>query len=202
MLLSPQELLQYTKALGYFGIALVIFVETGLFFGFVLPGDSLLFIVGMLAASGVFHIGLLLIVICGLAFVGYLFGYWFGDRLGSWLMNRKESIFFRKQYIESAKVFYQRHGAKAIIIARVVPIVRTFAPIVAGMVKMPYKTFFWCNLLGAVLWGLSFVLAGFFLGNRFPLLIHYLLPMVVVIIILSIAPGVISLIKNNNNRAR
>ena len=196
MLISTPEIMHYVEIIGYVGLAVVIFVETGLFFGFVFPGDSLFFISGMLAAKGYFNVWILVFIFFSTAVLGYFFGYWFGDKLGGWLQKRPESIFYRRRYLEAAKQFYQKHGAKTVVLARIVPVVRTFAPIVSGMVKMPYIQFAIYNILGAFLWVTSFTLGGYFLGTRYPLIMDYFLPISVGIILLSILPGVYAFIRN------
>ena len=195
MLVNPQELIQWTEALGYVGLALIVFVETGVFFGFVLPGDSLLFAAGLLAAKGYFNIWLLLLVLSGSAILGYFFGYWFGARLGGWLEKRNESFFYRKKHLALARDFYQKHGGKAVLFARVIPIVRTFTPIVSGMVSMPIGRFVLFNIAGSFLWSGTFGLAGYFLGVRFPALIELILPIALTIIVLSLLPGLWAMIK-------
>ena len=195
MMLKPEEMMHYAEVLGYVGLGLVIFVETGLFFGFVLPGDSLFFVSGLLAAKGYFNITILMLVFVLTAIAGYFFGYWFGDRLGGWLENREESIFFRPKYLVMAKEFYQKHGKKTILLARIVPIVRTFAPIVSGMVKMPYGQFVIFNIIGAFIWVGLFTLSGYYLGAKYPVIMDYFLPIAAAIIILSILPGVVAFCK-------
>ncbi len=189
------DLVHWIETIGYVGIFLIIFIETGFFFGFFLPGDSLVFTAGLLAAKGIFSLWILLPLLIITAFVGYLIGYWFGDKLGHWLLNRKESIFFRRQYIIQARKFYEKHGATALLLGRLVPIVRTFVPIVAGMVDMPYKRYVFFNFIGAVLWGGCITLLGYYIGGLIPDAVHFLLPAVIVIIILSVLPGVFHYIK-------
>jgi membrane-associated protein len=184
------DLTAWISTLGYFGLILIIFLETGVFFGFFLPGDSLLFVSGVLAAQGVFNIFILIPVLVLTAFLGYAFGYWFGFRLGHWLMARKESFWFRKRYIESAKVFYARHGRKTLILGRFVPVIRTFIPIVGGMAEMPLRKYLLFNAIGALLWALGLPLLGYFLGDIIPDAGKYIVPIVLFVIFLSILPAI------------
>lgn len=184
------NILQLVTLIGYIGIIAIIFSETGLFFGFFLPGDSLIFAAGLLAAKGIFNIWILVPLLIISAILGYSVGYWFGDKLGNWLLKRRESFFFKRHYLEKARDFYNRHGGKSLVIGRLVPIVRTFVPIVAGMVEMPFKKYCLYNIAGAILWGGGIALTGYYIGNLFPQLIHYILPITIVIVIFSIMPGI------------
>ncbi len=189
------DLTHWISTLGYFGLVLIIFLETGLFFGFFLPGDSLLFVSGVLASQGVFNIFILIPVLVVTAFSGYAFGYWFGYRLEHWLMARKESFWFRKRYIERTKVFYERHGGKTLILGRFVPVVRTFIPIAAGMAEMPLRKYLIFNLIGAMLWALGLPILGYLLGGIIPDAGKYIMPIVVGVIFLSILPGIFEYFK-------
>jgi len=140
------------KAIGYFGIFFIIFAESGLFFGFFLPGDSLLFTAGLLASQGYFDIAILILLTTLGAILGDQIGYLFGKKVGPKIFNYDESLLFKKKYITDAENFYQKHGKKTIILARFVPIVRTFVPILAGVGKMHYRTFFSYNIIGGILW--------------------------------------------------
>jgi len=195
MLIGTAEIMHITRTLGYWGIAAVIFTETGLFFGFFLPGDSLLFAAGLLAAKGYFNILVLLMVVLVTAIIGYLVGYFFGDKLGFWLMKKPDSLFYKRRYLELARSFYQKHGGKAVALARVVPVVRTFAPIVAGMVRMSWPRFVFFTVFGAIIWVCVFAFGGYYLGVRFPSLIDWLLPLSFLIVLLSIIPGVVGYFK-------
>ena len=158
----------WVETIGYVGILLIIFVESGLFVGFFLPGDSLLFIAGMLAEKGIFDITILVPAMIVTAIAGYMLGFWFGDKLGHWLLKRKDSLFFKKRYLTQAHAFYEKHGGKALVLGRLVPIVRTFAPIVAGMADMPYRRYFFYNVLGALVWCGGVTLLGFFYWRHTP----------------------------------
>jgi membrane-associated protein len=190
--LDPQTIINA----GYVVIAIVIFAECGLLIGFFLPGDSLLFTAGFLASqnSGV-EIWTLSIV-CGLAAAsGPLVGYWYGAWAGPRLFNREDSIWFHKRNLIRAHEFYERHGGKALIIARFMPIVRTFAPVVAGMAGMNYPGFVLYTMIGAIVWAIGMTWLGYFLGSLIPDAGRYLEYIVALIIIVSIAPPVIHVLR-------
>lgn len=146
-------------------LSAIVFAETGLFFGFFLPGDSLLFTAGMLAAGGFFDIRILLISLIVAAIIGDQVGYVTGKYVGKKLFNRPDGTFFRKEYVEKTHRFYEKYGVSTIVLARFVPIIRTFAPIVAGVGSMKYRTFITYNILGGLGWVLLMCGAGYFLGN-------------------------------------
>ncbi len=183
------DLVSFIRGAGYLGLALVVFAESGLFFGFLFPGDSLLFTAGFLASQGYFSIGILVPLLFLSAILGDQFGYAFGRRVGPALFRREDSRFFKRSHLERAHVFYKEHGASTIVLARFVPVVRTFAPIVAGASRMHYGTFLIYNLLGGVPWAVGLTLAGYVFGNIIPNPDHYVLPVVLVIIVLSMLPA-------------
>jgi membrane-associated protein len=185
------DIVHWVTTLGYIGLFVIVFSEMAFFFAFFLPGDSLALTAGILAHKGLFHLPLLFVVFLSAAFLGYLFGYWFGEKLGGWLMSRKDSIWFRKEYIIRAHKFYTKHGGKAIMLGRLVPVVRTFVPIVAGMANMSYRRFACFNFAGAFIWGIGFTLAGYFLGSFVPNITKIFLPIVCTVILLSLMPGFI-----------
>ena len=174
--------------LGLVGVFAIIFAESGLFFGFFFPGDSLLFTAGLLASQGHFNILLLWVgtTICAIA--GDSVGYAFGKRIGPKLFTKEDSLFFHKEHIHRTEVFYAKHGKKTIILARFIPIVRTFAPILAGIGRMEYKTFLSYNIVGGVLWTTTLLLFGYTLGAIIPSVDRYLLPIILGIIALSFLP--------------
>ena len=174
------------QTIGYIGIFFMVFAESGLFFGFFFPGDSLLFTAGFLASQNIFDIKILVPLMIIGAVSGDSVGFWMGGKFAKWLMSRHESFFFKKEYIERANKFYNKHGGKALIMARFVPAVRTFVPIVAGMANMEYKKFISFNVFGGLLWGAGMTLLGYYLGNVIPDVEKYLLPIIGVIIIASI----------------
>ncbi len=190
----------FIHAAGYAGIFAIIFAESGLFFGFFLPGDSLLFTAGIFASQGFFSITLLIILTFFAAILGDSVGYWFGFLTGPKLFRKKNSFFFHKDHVARAKNFYARHGGKAILLARFLPIVRTFAPIVAGIGGMNYRAFLFFNVLGAVLWAMGVPLAGFLLGQSIPHIDKYLLPIILGIIVLSLLPSVPPFLKARKKR--
>lgn len=184
------DLIELIKTVGYIGLFAIVFAESGLFFGFFLPGDSLLFTAGFLASQNILNIWILLPLVVVAAVGGDQAGYWIGNRFGDWLLNKEDSFFFKRRHLDRANAFYNQHGGKTLVIARFIPVVRTFVPIVAGMAKMRYGNFFTFNVIGGTAWGLGLTLAGFFLGSVIPGVDKYLLPIVVVIIIVSVLPGV------------
>ena len=181
---------------GYFGLTAIIFIETGLFFGFFLPGDSLLVTAGLLASQGfsldVYLLGALLNVA---AIVGDNTNYWIGRYMGPRVFTRDESLFFRRRHVERAHDFYVRHGAKTIVLARFMPIIRTFAPLVAGVARMSYKTFVTYSVLGGTLWIWSMLFVGYFLGRLVPGIDKHIEKVIIVVIFLSILPGIIGWLK-------
>jgi membrane-associated protein len=178
---------------GYVGLTAIIFVETGLFFGFFLPGDSLLVTAGLLASQGfsldVYLLGLLLNIA---AVVGDNTNYWIGRFMGPKVFTREESLFFRRRHVERAHEFYERHGAKTIVLARFMPIIRTFAPLVAGVARMSYRTFLTYSVLGGTVWIWSMLFIGYFLGRMVPGIDKHIEKVIIVVIFLSILPGIIS----------
>src|SRR3989338_3704054 len=196
------DLVPLIKTAGYFGIFFIVFAESGLFIGFFLPGDSLLFTAGFLASQKILNIAILLPLTFVAAVIGDSFGYTFGRRVGYKLFRREDSIFFHKDHLEKARAFYEKHGGKTIIIARFIPVVRTFAPILAGVGKMQYSTFLFFNVIGAIIWAIGVTMLGYFLGNAIPGIDKYLLPIIVFIILVSILPGIIHVLKNKEDRAK
>ncbi len=188
--------------LGYFALFGAIFAESGLFVGFFLPGDSLLFTAGIIAATGQLNIWVVVIGCFIAAVLGDQFGYWFGNKLGDRFYKMKESFFFKRHYIDQTQDFYKKHGKKTLVIARFTPVVRTFAPIVAGIAKMPYGEFATYNVLGGFLWAVALPLLGYFLGKRIPNIDHYLMPIVIVIIVASFIPPVLHLVAEQKKHGK
>lgn len=187
---GDQALPALIMSIGYIGLFGIVFVESGLFIGFFLPGDSLLFTAGLLASQGYLNIYITIVVIAVAAVLGDNVGYAFGSRVGRRIFEKKDSFFFNQNNLVKAENFYEKYGSATIILARFVPIVRTFAPIVAGMSKMSYKKFVVNNIVGGLLWTFSMTLAGFFLVRIFPGIENHLTLVVVIIIIISILPPV------------
>jgi len=171
---------------GLWAIFLTIFAESGLLIGFFLPGDTLLFGAGFLASQGYFALSYLLIGGVIAAVLGDNLGYYIGQRFGPRVFSREESVFFHKDHVERAKTFYAKYGAVTIILARFVPIVRTFAPVLAGVGKMNYPTFVAYNIIGGVLWIVSMSLLGFFLGASIPNIDRYVLPIILAAVVFSL----------------
>ena len=173
---------------GTIGLIAVIFAESGLLIGFFLPGDSLLFTAGLLASQGKLNLAVIIVGCCAAAVAGDQVGYQFGNRVGPALFRRQDSRFFKQEYVERAQAYFDRYGARTIILARFVPIVRTFAPIVAGIGTMKWRTFAQYNVIGGVGWAAGVILAGNILGKTVPSIDKYLLPAIVVIVALSLIP--------------
>lgn len=182
------DLTQAIEVLGYPGIFAIILAESGLFFGVSLPGGSLLFTAGLLASQGFLNIYILLAVVIVAAVLGDSIGYWFGSWVGPALWRRPDGRFFKKSYLEQTKSFFDEHGSRTILLARFIPIIRTFAPILAGVAQMHYRTFFVYNLLGAVVWGGGFVVGGYLLGETVPQVEHYLEYVIIAIIVATMIP--------------
>ena len=185
---------------GFYLILFVVFAETGLFFGFFLPGDYLLFLAGMFVATGKLDVSILVMVLglIAAAFLGNFVGYWFGFRTGPILYRRKDSFFFKKKYLKAAEEYYHKQGAFALIFGRFVPIVRTFAPIFAGVVKLDLKRFAFYNFAGAVLWISSLTLLGYFLGKQFETEIEkYLGYIILGFIFITTIPIIVTILKRN-----
>ncbi|MFA6340856.1 MAG: VTT domain-containing protein [Candidatus Paceibacterota bacterium] len=194
--LEPKMLIE---TFGLIGIFCIVFAESGLFFGFFFPGDSLLFTAGFLASQNYLGLDLLLIGSFVCAVLGDNTGYWFGKKVGPKIFNKEDSVFFHKDHVKKAQDFYDKYGNKTIILARFVPVVRTFAPIVAGVGNMKYRNFLTYNIIGGFLWSFLLILSGYYLGTIIPGADKYLLPIVLVIIVLSVLPGVFEIVRKNRH---
>jgi membrane-associated protein len=194
------DLVGIIKTAGYAGLFGIIFAESGLLIGFFLPGDSLLFTAGFLASQGLLHIWVLIPLLFAAAVIGDNVGYAFGRRVGPKVFNRPNSLFFQKTYIARAQHFFEQHGGKTIILARFVPIVRTFTPVLAGVGNMHYRTFVGYNIIGGFLWTAGLSLLGYYLGKSIPNVDHYLLPIVAIIIIISLLPSGIHVARDKTFR--
>lgn len=182
---------------GYVGLFAIVFIETGLFFGFFLPGDSLLVTAGLLVAtrpefSQALDIRTLGVLLSAAAILGDNTNYWIGRTAGPRLFAREDSLFLKRKHLARAEEFYARHGAKTVVLARFVPIVRTFAPLVAGAARMSYRTFVTYSVAGGLAWIWSMLLLGYYLGSRVPGVARYLEVVIIGIILLSILPGLAS----------
>lgn len=180
---------------GMAGLILVVFSETGLMVGFFLPGDSLLVTAGLFAAKGDLNIAWLNVALAGAAIVGDATGYWIGRRAGQALYSRPDSFFFRREHLVKTHEFYERHGGKTIVIARFMPIIRTFAPVVAGAANMTYRRFAVYNVAGGIGWVVSMTLTGYFLGRAVPNIEKNIHIVVAVVIFLSLLPGIIAYLR-------
>jgi membrane-associated protein len=184
------------NTIGYLGIFLVIFAESGLFFGFFLPGDTLLFTAGLLASQGYFNIAILIFIIVFAAVLGDQIGYLFGKKFGPKIFTRNESFYFKKRYVTDAENFYKKHGKKTVILARFIPVIRTFIPILAGVGKMHYRTFITYNIIGGTIWGASITLLGYFLGEKIPNIDTYIIPILLLVVFISILPTLFSFVSS------
>lgn len=188
------------KAGGYLAVGGIVFAESGLLIGFFLPGDSLLFTAGVLASQGYIDIAVLIIITFAAAVIGDTVGYLFGKKMGPKIFSREDSVFFDKKHIARAQKFYNHHGGKAITLARFMPVVRTFAPIVAGVGNMSYRAFISYNILGALLWAVGLPLIGFFAGSYIPDVDKYLFPIIIGILLLSVSPAFVHAIRHKSDR--
>ncbi len=209
--LNPKNIIEFLTTKGlpltYAGLIFIIFAETGLAVGFFLPGDSLLVVAGLFAYDGKLNVFILLTSLFVAAVVGDAVGYYSGLKLGPRVFTRQKSFFFRPSHLEKAHAFYEKYGGKTIIIARFVPIVRTFAPIVAGAAQMPYRQFVVYNVVGGFLWVFSMILAGYFLGSfverAFGISLEdHIEKVVIVVVFLSLMPPLIEYLKSRREKAR
>ncbi len=189
--IDPLELI---RTFGYIGMFGIIFAETGLLVGFFLPGDTLLFTAGFLASQGKLNIWILFPICLFAAIVGNSVGYAIGLKAGSALFRRKNSTFFDPEHLHRASAFFDRHGGKAVVLARFVPVARTFVPVVAGAGRMQYSRFTLYNVAGAIPWTIGVTILGFFLGHMIPNIDRYLLPIVLCAVLVSAAPTLLRLI--------
>lgn len=199
-LIDPVKLLREG---GFYLLLFVVFAETGLFFGFFLPGDYLLFLAGMFVATNKLDVSIymLLVGLMTAAISGNFAGYWFGKKTGPVLYQREDTLFFKKRYLKAAEEYYKKQGAFALIMGRFIPIVRTFAPIIAGIVKLDFKKFAFYNITGAFLWITSLTLLGFFLGRSFEKEINdYLLYIIVGFILITAIPLIVTYLKRKMGR--
>ena len=187
--LSPETILQ---AGGIGLLVLIVFLESGVFFGFFLPGDSLLFTAGLLAGSGLLESDLpsLLLMLNVAAMGGYSFGFFFGNRMGKLMLMMKDNLFYKRRYLEMTRSYYDRHGKFTLVIGRFLPIIRTFVPILAGLAGVGTRQFMIFNVLGSLVWTCSFVTAGYLLGQSFPAIKDYLEWIVIGFVLLTAIPVV------------
>jgi membrane-associated protein len=186
------------KAGGYIGIAVVVFMESGVLLGIFFPGDSLLFAAGLLSAAGFLDPTLLIPLVVVAAILGDSVGYWFGKNVGTNFFKRKDSRFFKQEYLKRTELFYQKYGGRAVVLARFVPIVRTIAPILAGIGTMHYSTFLKYNVIGGSLWGIGMISLGYTLGSIIPDSERYILPLSLVIVVVSFFPIFINIFRGKH----
>ncbi len=185
---------------GLAGLAMIVFIETGLLVGFFLPGDSLLVTAGLFAARGDLNVVYLILVLSLAAIVGDTVGYNIGARTGPKLFSRPDSLLFNRKHLISTREFYERHGPFTIVIARFVPIIRTFAPVVAGIGAMEYRRFLAYNVVGGIGWVLVTVLGGYFLGQMVPNIHDHLHKVIAIVIVLSLLPAIIKVARERLRR--
>lgn len=201
-LYDPEGLKELIRSGGAPLVCTIVFIETGFFVGFFLPGDSLLVTAGIFAAAGVAPLRWLLLPVMACAIAGDQIGYWIGRTMGPALYRREDSLFFRRSHLQRAHDFYEKYGGRAVIFARFVPIIRTFCPPVAGAARMPYTRYLMFDIFGGVLWVGAMILGGYFLGRSVPNIgqrIHYV---IAVVVVLSLLPAVISIVRARRAVAR
>jgi membrane-associated protein len=187
---------------GILAIAAIIFAESGMMLGFFLPGDTLLLAAGVFAAQGKISLGLSIAAIAVAAILGDNTGYSIGKVMGPRLFKKKDGILFRHEYVERTEAFYEKHGAKTMLLSHFIPIVRSFAPFVAGVGKMPRWKFFLYDAVGDIIWALLITMLGYWFGSRIPNIDHYVLPTVIVVMVLSFAPMLWHLLGDREARTR
>ncbi len=200
MQINIMDLITFIQGAGSLGVAALVFAESGLFIGFFLPGDSLLFTAGILASQGYMNILILILLTFPAAVLGDNVGYAFGKKVGPRIFRKQESVWFNPDQLRKANVFFMKHGAKAIVLARFMPVIRTFTPILAGAGDMPYKKFLVYNLIGGAIWAIGIPLAGYYLGSAVPDIDKYILPIIVIILLSSVLPAVPHLLRSRKHK--
>lgn len=193
------DLAALIQTVGLLGVYTIVFVESGLLIGFFLPGDSLLFTAGFLSSQGFFDITLLTIGAFIAAVIGDSVGYYIGHKFGRQLFQKEDSLLFQKSHLKTAEAFYEKHGGKTIIMARFMPFIRTFAPVVAGIGQMKYSTFLSYNIVGGALWAIGITLGGYFFGN-IPIVKQNFEKVIFLIIFASVAPAAYHILKDEGAR--
>jgi len=202
--LNPEELLASLGTFALVGVILIIFAETGLLIGFFLPGDSLLFITGLFVAQGLYinlPIWLVCLLLTAAAIIGNMVGYWIGYKAGPKLFKKDDSRFFKKEYVDKTHEFFEKYGNKAIVLARFVPIVRTFITAIAGVGRMDYRKFVIYSAVGGVLWATGVTLLGYFLGN-IPFVKDNIELILILVVLVSVIPIVFEYLKHRREKAR
>jgi membrane-associated protein len=196
----PLDVLELVRTVGYLGIFAIIFAESGLFFAFFLPGDSLLFTAGFLASQGLIDFPILVAGCAVAAIAGNALGYAFGRHFGRPLFERPDSRWFKRRHLLAAEAFYEKHGGKTIIYAQFVPIIRTFAPFVAGVARMPYARFAMFNVIGSIGWVCSMTLLGYTMGNVEIVRKHFE-KFVILIVLISVLPIILEVLKARRTKS-
>ncbi len=195
--------------IGLYVVLFIVFAETGLLAGFFLPGDSLLFLCGIYSellmrdfstGSDFVNVTLLAFMVAVMGIIGNMFGYWFGKKSGGYLYKREDSLFFKKKYLYQSKEFFDKYGSRAVVFARFLPIVRTFAPVIAGIVEMDRKKFMFYNILGSVLWSVTMIFSGHYLYELFKTqfnidLKHYIEYIVIGIVLVTTVPVIMKFVR-------
>lgn len=202
-LTDPLALLESLGPLAYIALLIIIFAECGLLIGFFLPGDSLLFVAGLLVAEGFIDqpIWLVASTVTIAAVLGNVVGYWIGAKVGPRLFQRPDSRLFRKEYVEKTHLFFERYGAPAIILARFIPIVRTFITAIAGVANMPFRTYFIYSAIGGVIWGAGVTTAGYFLGT-IPVVRNNIETALLLLVVISAAPMIVEAIRHRRHKPK
>ena len=203
--LDPQGILNFFGAFAVIGLFLIIFAESGLLIGFFLPGDSLLFVAGLLAHPGRKQLAPLWVILLGCfvaAVLGDQVGYLFGKKVGPSLFKRPDSKIFKQAYVGQAQNFFEKHGSKTILLARFVPFVRTFAPIVAGVANMRYRTFLVFNLIGGLLWAVGVTMLGYIISDRVPWVQDNIEIVAIGVVLLSLIPAGVEIMRSRRNGRR
>ena len=185
-LFGGHSLVSVIESVGYIGLFLLVFAESGLLLGFILPGDSLLIAAGFVASQGYLNLLVMITVAAVAAIIGDSVGYLFGKKIGPKIFKKEDSWLFHKDHLIKAEEFYEKHGSKTIIIARFIPFVRTFAPLLAGVGKMTYKKFVTYNIIGGITWSISFIVLGFYFGKLVPDVKDFIMPILVVLGVLMV----------------
>lgn len=196
------DLVSLIKGAGYLGVAAIVFTESGLLIGLFFPGDSLLFTAGFLASQGYLSIVPLLLIAFIAAVLGDNTGYWLGKRFGPSVFRRQGSLLLDPDHVRRAEEYFQKHGPKTIILARFIPVIRSIVPILAGVGSMHWRTFFFFNVVGGLMWGVGVTLAGYYVGSVIPNIDTYIIPITLLIILVSVAPGLWHVLRDESNRAQ
>ena len=194
------DLVSLIQTGGYLGISLIVFTESGILIGLFLPGDSLLFTAGLLASQGYLNLPLLMLCSFAAAVTGDSVGYYLGRRFGPRIFQREESWLFKRRYVEETRTFFVKYGVKTIVLARFIPVIRTLAPVMAGVGEMHYRTFIFYNIAGGALWTIGLTLLGYLLGETVPNIDRYLLPIIALIVMLSVLPGVLHILREHREQ--